>query len=101
MQKIKIDMNNPDFQRDLFLIEKDSQFALIRTLKKISNLNWFELYQDHELKWEVITSNTTKNHCRIYSFRFSQKYRACAYREENFLRLLKLHIDHDGAYEKK
>ena len=100
MIKVKIDLNNPEFQKDLFALEKNDQLALIRTLRKISNLTWDELYRDQRLKWEVIISKTTKNNDRIYSFRFSQKYRASALREESYLRLLTLHTDHDSAYKK-
>lgn len=35
---------------------------------------------------------------RIYSFRFSKKYRALALRKNDFLCLLTLHVDHDSAY---
>ncbi len=87
MIKVKIDMNNPEFQKDLFTLEKNDQAALIRVLKKISSLTWDELYIDQGLKWEAIISKTTKNNDRIYSFRFSQKYRAVALREESYLRL--------------
>lgn len=100
MIKVKIDLNNPEFQKDLFALEKNDQLALIRTLRKISNLTWDELYRDQGLKWEVIISKTTKNNDRIYSFRFSQKYRALALREESYLRLLTLHTDHDSVYQK-
>ena len=100
MIKVKIDLNNPEFQKDLFALEKNDQLALIRTLRKISNITWDELYRDQGLKWEFIISKTTKNNNRIYSFRFSQKYRALALREESYLRLLTLHTDHDSAYQK-
>jgi hypothetical protein len=100
MLKVKIDLNNPEFQKDLFTLEKNDQLALIRVFKKISNLTWDELYRDQGLKWEAIISKTTKNNDRIYSFRFSQKYRALALREESYLRLLTLHPDHDSAYRK-
>lgn len=99
MSKIIIDMNNPAFQKDLFALDKNDQLALIRVLKKISHLTWNELYKDQGLKWELIISKTTKNNDRIYSFRFSQKYRALALREESYLRLLTLHTDHDSAYK--
>jgi hypothetical protein len=100
MTNIKIDMNNPIFQEDLFDLEKDEQIALIKTLKKIAQLNWSELYADPGLKWEAILSKKTKSGDRIYSFRFSKKYRATALREDQFLRLLTLHADHDSAYKK-
>ncbi len=99
MSKIKIDMNNPEFQKDLFALEKNNQLVLIKVLKKISHLTWDELYRDQGLKWEVIVSKITKNKHQIYSFRFSQKYRALALREESYLRLLTLHTDHDSTYK--
>lgn len=98
MSKIQIDMNNPEFQKDLFLLAKPEQLAFIRALKKISQLTWAELYADHGLRWEAIISKTSKTNKRIYSFRFSQKYRALALREDSYLRLLTLHTDHDSAY---
>jgi hypothetical protein len=64
-----IDLNNPSFQKDLFALDKNDQLALIRALKKISQLSWNELYKDQGLKWELIISKTTKNNDRIYSFR--------------------------------
>lgn len=98
MNQIKIDMNNPEFQRDFFNLEKNEQFALIKTLKKIQQLSWQMLYSDRGLKWEVILSKTAKTGERIYSFRFSQKYRVTALRENAYLRLLTLHVDHDSTY---
>lgn len=99
MSEIKIDMNNLEFQRDLFSLEKIEQIALIKTLRKISKLNWIQLYSDNGLKWEAILSKQTKSGEYIYSFRFSQKYQATAFREGHYLRLLTLHADHDSAYK--
>ena len=99
MTSIKIDLNHPVFQKDLFVLEKNEQVALIKALKKIHRLTWSELYSDHGLKWEVILSKQTKLGERIYSFRFSKKYRAVALREDDFLRLLTLHKDHDSTYK--
>jgi hypothetical protein len=95
MSEIKIDMNNPEFQRDFFELEKTEQAALIRALKKIRQLRWSE---DKALNWEAILSKKTKAGERIYSFRFSRKYRTTALRQGDFLRLLTLHADHDSAY---
>lgn len=98
MPLVKIDLNNPIFQNDLFNLEKNELAALIKTLKKINKLTWNELYSHHGLKWEIISSKQTTLGERIYSFRFSQKYRATVLRQEDFLRLLALHTDHDSAY---
>jgi hypothetical protein len=91
-------MNNPEFQKDFFSLEKNEQLAFIKIFKKIQKMNQPEVYADHALKWEVILSKTTTAGDRIYSFRFSQKYRATALRENTYLRLLTLHIDHDSTY---
>lgn len=103
MNEIKIDMNSPGFQEDFFDLEKTEQLALIRTLKKIRQLSWQQLYVDTGLKWERIFSKKSrphdKSHEQVYSFRFSQKYRATALREDDFIRLLTLHVDHDSAYQ--
>jgi hypothetical protein len=99
MANIKIDMNNSEFQHDFFHLEKQEQLALIKTLKKISQLNWSQFYADNGLKWEAILSKFTTTGERIYSFRFSQKYRVTALRQDDFLRLLALHVDHDSAYK--
>jgi len=98
MTKIRIDLNNEKFQSDLFILQKNEQLALIRTLRKISNLTWDDLYKDQGIKWEAIAAKNTRTGQRIYSFRFSQKYRVLALREDLYLRLLTLHIDHDSAY---
>lgn len=98
MTSIKIDLNNPEFQKDLFRLEKNELSAFVNTLKKIHKLSWEQLYSDHGLKWEAILSKKTESGQRIYTFRFSQKYRATALRQEDFLRLLTLHSDHDSAY---
>ena len=36
---------------------------------------------------------------RLYSLRMGKGFRAVAYRQENWLRILTLHPDHDSAYE--
>ena len=100
MTSIKIDLNNTEFQKDLFNLEKQELSALVKALKKIHKLSWTELYSDQGLKWQAISSKQTKSGQRIYTFRFSQKYRASALREDDFLRLLALHTDHDSAYKK-
>lgn len=98
MSKVLIDMNNRQFQDVLFNLEKIEQRALLNTLRKISKLSWEELYQDKGIRWELITSETSED-TNTYSFRFSQKYRGTAYRNGNYLMLLNLFVDHDGAYK--
>ena len=98
MSHIKIDMNSPEFQEALFSLETIEQKALLTTLKKVRNLTWTQLYADKGLKWEAVISKTSKSGVRVYSFRFSRKYRATALRTADFLCLLGLYPDHDSAY---
>ncbi len=98
MEKIKIDLNNQEFQNNFFNLEKQEQTALIKTLKIIHELEWNTLYKSKGLRWEMISSKKTPAGQPIYYFRFSKKYRALALRDQEFLRILSLHVDHDGAY---
>ena len=95
--KIKLDLNRSRFQEDLFNLEKLAQRALFNSLKKITQLYWEELYKDKGLRWELIASNSNPED-KLYSFRFSKKYRATGYREGNYLVLLRLYADHDSTY---
>ncbi|AIL64805.1 hypothetical protein NOVO_02050 [Rickettsiales bacterium Ac37b] len=98
MTKILLDMNYPKFQEQLFSLEKVEQRALLNTLKKIKLLRWETLYSDKGIRWELITSKQTSKGNNLYSFRFSQKYRGTAYRDGDYMVLLGLFPDHDGAY---
>jgi len=97
MTKVLIDMNLSNFQKQLFNLEKHEQRALLNTLKKISCLNWEDLYKDKGIRWELIVSESSEE-TSTYSFRFSRKYRGIACRESDYLVLLDLFVDHDGAY---
>ena len=49
--------------------------------------------------WEGAGHKTpAPNGATIKSIRITQKVRALAYRDGDFMRLLSLHFDHDGAY---
>lgn len=41
-----LDLNNPVFQRDLFLLEKQEQIAVLKTLKKLAHLEWEKIYSN-------------------------------------------------------
>ena len=98
MSSILLDLNNPIFQKDLFALSKSEAIAILKILKKISQLTWEQLYKDQGLKWELIRSKQGKQGEKLYSLRVTQKCRAVAIREGDYLRLLSLHSDHDSAY---
>ena len=97
--QIKLDLNNPIFQEKLFRLQKSEQISVLNTLKKLSQMSWVQIYQDHGLKWELIHSRIGPKGEKLYSFRIGEGFRALAYRENEWLRILSLHPDHDSAYQ--
>ena len=99
MARIALDLNNPEFQRGWFALERDEALAVLATLRKILLLDWNELYADRGLRWEAILSRPGPAGQRLYSLRVTKRVRAVAYRQGDFLRFLSLHPDHDSAYK--
>jgi len=97
--RIALDLNNPEFQRDWFALERDEALTVLATLRKILRLDWNELYADRGLRWEAILSRPSPAGQRLYSLRVTKRVRAVAYRQGDFLRFLSLHPDHDSAYK--
>lgn len=98
-QHIRLDLNNPVFQRLLFNLSKNDQHNTLNTLRKLANMTWQQVYTDHGLRWEVILSKTGPDGKKLYSFRISKGFRGIAYRDGSWLSLLSLHPDHDSAYK--
>ena len=100
--KVRLDLNNPVFQDNLFKLQKPERHAALDTLNKLRQLTWNQVYRDPGLKWEKITSVRPPTELdAIYSLRITQARRATAYRDGDFLRLLTIAHDHDAAYGKK
>jgi hypothetical protein len=97
--RIALDLNNPEFQRDWFALERDEALAVLATLRKILRLDWNELYADRGFRWEAILSRPGPAAQRLYSLRVTKRVRALAYRQGELLRFLSLHPDHDSAYK--
>ncbi|MCB1214381.1 MAG: hypothetical protein KDK66_02775 [Deltaproteobacteria bacterium] len=98
LDQIQLDLNNPVFQKGLFELQKTEQSAVLRALKKLSQMSWKQIYEDKGLHWEQIHSLHGKQGEKLYTFRISRAFRAVAYREENWMRILSLNPDHDSAY---
>ena len=98
-QPVRLDLNNPIFQRLLFSLSKSDQHNILNTLKKLANMTWQQVYTDHGLKWEAILSKRGPGGKRLYSFRIGKGFRGIAYRDGSWLSLLSLHPDHDSAYQ--
>ena len=95
---IRLDLNNPVFQRQLFELEKKHQLAVLRVLRKLSQLTWPALYSYRGFRWEAIVSRKGPTGTRLYTIRLSRGFRAVVNREDDWLRFLTLHPDHDSAY---
>ena len=96
---VLLDLNNPVFQDDLFGLEKGDAIRILETLKKVKSLTWTAVYNNKGLRWELVQSRTGSGGQRLYTIRISQKFRALVVREDQYMRLLTLHPDHDSAYK--
>ena len=99
IQTVRLDLNNPVFQRQLFNLSKTDQRNILHTLRKLAKLSLQQVYADQGLKWEAILSKKGPGGNRLYSFRIGKGFRGVAYRDGSWLRLLSLHPDHDSAYQ--
>jgi hypothetical protein len=96
--RILLDLNNPVFQETWFALGRDDALAVGAMFRKIRQMDWTEFYRDRGLRWKAILSRPGPAGERIYSLRVTQKIRAVAYRDRDFLRVLSLHPDHDSTY---
>lgn len=97
-QRVQLDLNNAEFQQQLFALDKENQRRTLLTLRKLSQMSWDQVYRDRGLKWEAILSRIGPHGGKLYSLRMGKGLRAVAFRDKRFLKLLSLHPDHDSAY---
>jgi hypothetical protein len=97
-ERIRLDLNSPEFQEVFFRLEAEELRQVVASLRRLRSLSWSEVYRHTGFRWEAIRHIRTPTGATAYSLRLSQRVRAIAYREGNFLRLVSLHPDHDSAY---
>ena len=103
---VLLDLNNPEFLKSLFALEKNDKIQLFKQLEKISKLTWADVQRDPGLKWEKIhpVPVSLQRHLlediqrMLYSIRLTQAKRAVVLREGEFMRFLALPINHDSTY---
>ena len=96
--RVRLDLNSPEFL-DVFLrLEPSELKQVVGALQRLRALDWNGLYRHTGFRWEAIRHIRTPNGATAYSLRLSEKVRAIAYRDGDFLRLISLHPDHDSAY---
>ena len=97
--RVRLDLNSPEFQQTFFLLPAAELKQVVTALGRLRDLDWNQLYRHAGYQWELIGHLRGPEGARIYSLRLSQKIRAVAFREGDFLRLVSLHPDHDSAYQ--
>lgn len=91
-----LDINDSEFQEQLFGLQKAELIALVKCLRKLKTLSWAQVYKDSGLKWELARTTSV---AQYYSIRVTQKMRALVTRRGEFVVFVSLHTDHDSAYE--
>ena len=97
---IRLDLNSPAFQDVFFRLELDDLKQVVASLRRLRELEWNSLYGHTGFRWEAIEHLRAPDGAKVYSLRLSQRIRAVAFRDGDFLRLISLHPDHDSAYER-
>ena len=98
-KRVRLDLNSPVFLRNLFDLSKEQQRQVLTTLRKLFEMTWDQVHTDASFNWEAIVSRVGPHGGRLYSLRVGKGFRAVAYRQDDWLRILSLHPDHDSAYE--
>lgn len=98
--KVELDLSSPTFLRDFLDLDKTELARVAKALRKVLGMEWV-LFEAHPgFRWEALSQlPKAPNGSLMHSMRLTQKYRALAYRDGKFLRVLSLHLDHDSAYE--
>lgn len=98
--KVRLDLNSPEFQDVFFRLQPEDLKQVAVALRRLRELEWTLLYRHTGFRWEAIEHLKAPNGAKMYSLRLSQRIRAVAFRDGEFLRLISLHPDHDSAYER-
>lgn len=98
---VKLDLNNPEFQKRLLALDKSERNRVLNTLEKLLKMNWGQVYQDRGLNWEKIDNPPVALQPgeSVYSVRVTLARRAVVTRRGDFMSFLTLPLDHDSTYE--
>ena len=99
-RRVRLDLNSPEFQDVFFRLELSELKQVVASLRRLCELDWNTVYRHTGFRWEAIAHLKAPNDARVHSRRLSQKVRAVAYRDGDFLRLTSLHPDHESAYQR-
>jgi hypothetical protein len=88
---LKIDLNFPDFQKDLFKPQKKELYALIKTFRTLSRMDFDQLRSSSGLNLEHVKITKTRKGNSIYAIRITRSFRAILSIEGDYLRFISLH----------
>ncbi len=97
---VRLDLNSPEFLDVFFSLESTDLKQVVASLRRLQGLDWNVLYRHGGFHWQAIEYLKAPNGATVYSLRLSQRIRALAFREGEFLRFVSLHPDHDSAYKR-
>ena len=95
---MKVDLNFPLFQKDLFSLNKNELAAFFRTAKKLVKMDLTLIQQSSGLNLEKIRVMKGPAGKPLYSIRVTRSFRAVLTIDNDYLRFVSLHPDHDSAY---
>jgi len=98
--RVRLDLNSPEFLEVFFELEASELKQVVKSLRRLQGLDWNVLYRHTGFQWEAIEHLRAPNGAKVYSLRLSQRIRALAFRDAEFLRFVSLHPEHDTAYER-
>jgi hypothetical protein len=98
--RARLDLNSPEFQDVFFRLETAELKQVVASLRRLRELDWAAIYRHPGFQWEAIKHLKAPNGAGVYSLRLSQRVRALAFRDGDFLRFISLHPDHDSAYRR-
>ena len=82
----------------LFRLQGEELKLVMASLRRLRELDWDSLSRHTGCRREALEHVRAPNGARVYSLRLTQKIRAVALRDGDFLRLVSLHPDHDSTY---
>jgi len=98
--RVRLDLNSPEFLEVFLRLDASDLSQVAASLDRIRKLDWSNVYASKGLHWEAIAHlKAPDGKSKVYSMRLSQKIRALAFRDGEFMRVISLHPDHDSAYE--
>lgn len=98
--RVRLDLNSPAFLEAFLRLDTAELARVAQSLSRLQRLDWAHVHGSKGLNWEAIEHlKAPDGKTTVYSVRLSQKVRALAYREGDFMRFISLHPDHDSAYE--